>query len=98
MVHGTDGDGFRRMRRYDVVFHKPLLTGRSTELAGWLAWAEPVEAHADHEIVQYLVDRPLRCGLMEFENIIRYRPVQPAQAGFAPVARGFSRRAGMLHL
>ncbi len=30
---------------------------------------------------------------MEFENIIRYRPMEPAQAGFAAGARGFSRRA-----
>ncbi len=30
---------------------------------------------------------------MVFENIIRHRPVQPAQAGLAPVARRFRRRA-----
>ncbi len=29
---------------------------------------------------------------MVFENTIRYRPVQPAQAGLAPVACGFGRR------
>ncbi len=32
---------------------------------------------------------------MVFENLIRHHPIQPAKAGFATVARGFSRRAGM---
>ncbi len=30
---------------------------------------------------------------MVFEKSIQYRQVEPAQAGFAPVARGFSRQA-----
>lgn len=40
------------------------------------------------------LERRSQPGLMEFENIIRYRPMEPAKAGFATGACGFSCRAG----